>query len=84
MYLSFLSSTGIGVVCFNVRLGALRSDHVNSETTQFIDAVKTVMDISHKEFMAFPFYRWFNTPMFKRMVKAQEIIRLYVRFCGGR
>ena len=67
-------------MCFNVRLGALRSDHVDSETTQFIDAVKTVMDISHQEFMKFPFYRWFNTPMFNRMVKAQDFIRSYVNF----
>lgn len=65
----------VGVVCFNVRLGALKSHTPDSETINFIKAVKTVMDVSHQEFMKFPFYRWFNTPMFNRMSKAQEVIR---------
>ena len=70
-----LSYSGVGVVCFNVRLGALKSHTPDSETINFIKAVKTVMDVSHQEFMKFPFYRWFNTPMFNRMSKAQEVIR---------
>ena len=75
---AFLSESGIGVVCFNIRLGALRSHSADSETSIFISAVKTVMDISHNEFQKFPFYKWFNSPTFNRMAKAQEIIRGYV------
>ena len=68
------------MVCFNVRLGALRCDSPDSETSKFIKAVKTVMDISHKEFMKLPLYKWINTPMFNRMTKAQDVIRMYVLF----
>ena len=83
---AFLSESGIGVVCFNIRLGALRSHSADSETSIFISAVKTVMDISHNEFQKFPFYKWFNSPTFNRMAKAQEIIRGYVLlviFCSN-
>ncbi|KAJ8299736.1 hypothetical protein KUTeg_023796 [Tegillarca granosa] len=66
---------GIAVVCFNKRLGALQNHAPDSEAARFIDAVDIVMDVSQKEFKQLPWYRLFNTPTFKRLAKAQYIIR---------
>lgn len=65
----------VGVVCFNKRLGALQNHAPDSEAARFINAVDIVMDVSQKEFKQLPWYRLFNTPTFKRLAKAQYIIR---------
>ncbi|XP_071100115.1 probable cytochrome P450 12a5, mitochondrial [Haliotis cracherodii] len=70
------AAESIGVVCFNKRIGALdQTAGPNSESRQFINAVSDVLHATHTEMQSFFLFMYFDTPMFKRLVKAQNLIR---------
>ncbi|XP_067656061.1 probable cytochrome P450 12a5, mitochondrial [Haliotis asinina] len=75
-HLYTFAAESIGVVCFNKRIGALDANAgPSSEAREFINAVSDVLHATHTEMKSFFLFMYFDTPMFKRLVKAQNLIR---------
>lgn len=72
----------VGLVCFNKKFDLLLSKEESEESRQFFEAVNVIMQTSHHEFKRPPLYLLFETPSFKKFVRAQNVIKdIATRYC---
>ena len=59
------------MTCFETRLGCLDAD-ANSEQQKMIDANQAIFTWSLKLRFSIPFYKYFSTPSWKKLVQAED------------
>jgi hypothetical protein len=67
-----LSSPGVGMLCFNRRLGCLDKEPILS--IRLVDESFEAMDQDLKSISGVKFYRYFPTPLYRKFERAADHI----------
>ncbi|XP_050409155.1 probable cytochrome P450 12a5, mitochondrial [Patella vulgata] len=65
------ATESIAVVCFNKRLGIL-GEHVTEEVKEYLENSKLFLKLSNHGLIGFPFYKYFETPTYKKFRDATD------------
>ncbi|ESO85871.1 hypothetical protein LOTGIDRAFT_235674 [Lottia gigantea] len=65
------STESIGVVCFNKRMGFM-DEEMDPEVADYFENNKQFFTLLNKGITGFPFYKYFETPMYKKVINTYE------------
>ncbi|XP_035215853.1 cytochrome P450 302a1, mitochondrial-like isoform X2 [Stegodyphus dumicola] len=72
----------IGLVCFGIRLGLMDEEISNSDwSSKLTKASDDTMQAMADTLLGFPWWKFFNTPTYKKLVESQEFFNSFAQDC---